>query len=173
MGPLSSIVRRQIGKHATIDMVNYVGDDEERFAELVEYAKSEEYHFAMMATWGITHICEEKAFLMKDHHSDLIPLLHKPFATKGVRRNVCRTYQYVEIPEEYEGELYDTCLKFILDPKEAIAVRAFSIGVCERIAKKHTALKPELSLAIESILEHASAGLKNRGLKTVRRLRTE
>ena len=44
------------------------------------------------------------------------------------------------------------------------------MSVCERIALKYPDLNQELQSAIESTLPHASVGVKNRGLKILRRI---
>jgi hypothetical protein len=54
-------------------------------------------------------------------------------------------------------------MHFMLDYNEAIAIRAFSMRICDRISLKYPELISELLYAIRSILPGASSGLKNRG----------
>jgi len=61
-------------------------------------------------------------------------------------------------------------MSYVLDPKEAIAIKAFSMTVCEQIALKYTDLIPELIDAIKSVVPTGSAGIKNRGMHTINRL---
>ena len=89
----------------------------------------------------------------------------------AIRRNIVRLYQFVEIPEDTEGELYDICIRFILNHNEAIAIRAFSMRVCERIALRHPMLIEELIAVIETTIPNGSSGLKNRARHTIEHLR--
>ncbi|MFT6111473.1 MAG: hypothetical protein ACJA19_000238 [Bacteroidia bacterium] len=88
----------------------------------------------------------------------------------AVRRNIVRIYQTCPIPEEIEGEIYELAMHFMLDYKEAIAIRSFSMRICDRISRKYPELISELLDAIRSILPGANSGLKNRGQNTIQDL---
>ena len=77
------------------------------------------------------------------------------------------------IPSTIEGKLFDVGIELIIDPKEPIAIKAYSMTVCERIANRYPELNPELKYAIEATLTHASAGagVKNRGQKILNRIK--
>jgi hypothetical protein len=67
--------------------------------------------------------------------------------------------------------LFDVGIELIIDPKEPIAIKAYSMTVCERIANQYPELNPELIYAIEAKLPHASAGVKNIGQKILNRIK--
>jgi hypothetical protein len=65
--------------------------------------------------------------------------------------------------------MIDTCFA-LLDPKEPIAVRAFSMTVLGNLAAQHPDLKKELRLVIESQLPYGSAGFVARAKKVLKQL---
>jgi hypothetical protein len=100
----------------------------------------------------------------------LVEKLLSPQTKAGWTRNILRFYQFAEIPERIEGELYQLCFEYITNPVNAIAIRAFSMTICTRIAQRYPELKAELYDAISMSLPNGSAGLKNRGEKMLKKL---
>jgi hypothetical protein len=85
-------------------------------------------------------------------------------------RNILRFYQFSDIPKKIEGELYQMCFDYITNPASAIALRAFSMTICTRIAQRYPELKAELYDAISMTLPNGSAGIRNRGEKMLKML---
>ena len=56
----------------------------------------------------------------------------------------------------------EICFKYIESPREAVAIKAFSLTVLGRLAKKYPEIVPEIKLIIEEQLPHQSAAFKNR-----------
>ena len=52
----------------------------------------------------------------------------------------CAFLQEIEIPKRYHGKIMDACFKYISVPGEAIAVKAFSLSVLEKLS----AIYPEI-----------------------------
>ena len=154
-------------KQSVNEIIDFVGDSPELFAELMEIFLNGSSRVSQMTSWALGHIGEQQPQLINHYHRELINELRDYTKHNAVRRNIVRIYQTCEIPEEFEGELYELALNFVLEPKEAIAVRAFSMRICERIAIRYPDLAPELIVSIKSILSNASSGLKNRGQHTV------
>jgi hypothetical protein len=80
----------------------------------------------------------------------------------AVKRNVVRLLQYVHIPKRLAGKVYSHCIDLIADPDEPIAVRAFSMTVAEKIARREPALMDELRLVVSQNMAGASAGIRVR-----------
>ena len=53
------------------------------------------------------------------------------------------------------------CLRYVSDPAETIAIRAFAMGVLRRIASSEPDLIPELLQSIEAVLPYSSDTLRN------------
>lgn len=100
----------------------------------------------------------------------LLEKLKSPQTKAGWTRNILRFYQFSDIPEKIEGELYQLCFEYITNPVNAIAIRAFSMTICTRIAQRYPELKAELYDAINMTLPNGSAGVRNRGQKMLKKL---
>lgn len=159
------------GHNKTInkEIVEYVGLSEERFQELLTCFFSNEMRLSHRASWALGDVSLKHPELFNKHHRKLINSLKVKQNHNAIRRNVVRTYQFAKIPEEYEAELYDICLNFVADIDEAIAVKAFSLRVCERVIEKYPEMANELLSIIEANIPIWSSGLKNRGNKFLKR----
>lgn len=155
------------GHNKTInnEIVAYIGNSEKRFEQLLDCFFSEEMRLSHRASWALGDVSLKYPTLFDKHHRKLINSLKVKQSHNAIRRNVVRTYQFAEIPEELEAELYDICLNFILDMEEKTAVKAFSLRVCERIIEKYPEMANELIEIIKANISIWSSGLKGRGNK--------
>ena len=88
----------------------------------------------------------------------------------AVKRNTVRLLQGVDLPEELMGRVVDICFKFLLDVKEPVAVRVFSMQVLYNICLKEPELADELRIVIEEFMPHGTAGFKSRGKRILKGL---
>ncbi len=155
------------GHNKTInnEIVAYIGNSEARFEKLLECFFSEEMRISHRSSWALGDVSLKYPQLFDKHHRALIDALKVKQNHNAIRRNVVRTYQFAEIPEEYEGELYDICFNFIADHDEQTAVKAFSLRVCERVIEKYPEMAGEMIALIKRNKTLWSSGLKNRGKK--------
>lgn len=167
---LAELVHRPVNKGNVDTIINYVGDDQTLFDELIQHFVYGTKRVTQLTGWAVGYLGEKHPNLLASHHRLLLDQFKNHQLHDGIRRNIVKIYQSCSIGEQLEGELYDECLANILNPKEAIAIRAFSMMACEQIAKQYPDLVPELIDAIESVLSTGSAGTKNRGMHTIRRL---
>jgi hypothetical protein len=77
----------------------------------------------------------------------------------------------MDVPEEYEGVLYDQCLKDLSNPKTATAIKVFGMTVAANIAQKYPEMHEELALSIEQQIPYSSVGYASRARKLLKRLR--
>lgn len=56
----------------------------------------------------------------------------------------------------------EICFKYLESPDEAVAIKAFSLTVPGRLAKKYPEIVPEIKLIIEEQLPYQSAAFKSR-----------
>ena len=59
----------------------------------------------------------------------------------------------------------EICFDYMASPKEAVAVKAFSLSVLGRLAKKYPEIIPEITLLIEQQINHQSAAFKSKAKK--------
>ena len=90
-----------------------------------------------------------------------IELLSTP-QTDAFHRNSYRYFQDVEIPEQYQGKLYQFSFAHMLNMSNAIAIRVFAMTTCFNIAKHYVELLPELQQAIQVVREDQSSAVQSR-----------
>ena len=152
-------------KQNTLAIVEYIGDDPERFDELMSIFFEGVYRSTQRAAWPMSVCAEKHPELLAPYLTKLVDQLPRSDAHTAVKRNVVRLLQYVDIPKRLAGRVYSHCLDLIADPGETIAVRAFSMTVAAKIAKGEPALLDELRLVISQNMAGASAGIRSRARK--------
>lgn len=165
-------LRNQILKEHTKEncecIVEWVGDSQPRFNELFHLFINDEYRVVQRAAWPLSFCVIKYPFLIKNKFSELIANLKKPDIHDAVKRNTVRLLQSIDIPEKHEGAIMDICFSYIEAPNEAVAVKAFSLSVLEKLAKKYPEIIPELKLVIEDQIPHQSAAFKGRAKKMLK-----
>jgi len=149
-------------KANTTAIVEYIGSDPDRFAELMKIFLAGEYRPTQRAAWPISVCAENNPQLIEPYLGKLIDLLPRNEIHNAVKRNILRLLQYVEIPIRFRGKVFSYCIDLIADPKEAIAVRSFALTVAGNAANGNTDLLKELRLAAEIHLKDATAAFRVR-----------
>jgi hypothetical protein len=146
-------------------IVNWVGSDKKKFNELFHLFLSGEYRVSQRSAWPLSYCVIAHPHFMEDNFEKLLGNLKKPNLHDSIKRNTVRLLQAVDIPEKHEGGVMEICFKYLESPKEAVAIKAFSLTVLEKLAKKYPAIVPEIKLIIEEYLPHQSAAFKSRAKK--------
>lgn len=149
-------------KRQTMKIVEYIGADASRFAELIGIFFEGEYRLTQRAAWVLNYCAERHPALVEPYLEKLVDLLAEKRVHNAARRNIARFLQYVEIPEELLGKAYSHCVDLFDDPNEPIAVRVFALTVATRIAKREPELINELQMIVKKHLPQASAGIRAR-----------
>ncbi len=83
-----------------------------------------------------------------------------------------RIVDFVEIPTTLEVEIMNFCFQYLENPKESIAVRAFSMKVLGKLYSKYPEIKEELKALVEMNLEqNPSSVILNCGNKILKNLK--
>ncbi|CAH0994165.1 hypothetical protein EMA8858_00272 [Emticicia aquatica] len=166
---LNNEILREYSRTNVENITNYIGADKERFAELMQIFLDGGYVKTQRSSWIVSECAKKNPSLITPYFKNFIDKLHEPNIHDSSRRNIVRIWQFVEIPEQFIGEIYDICFRYLAS-NEAIAVIAFSITVCYNISKKIPELKPELRLMIEDLLlkhQSGSPAIKSRAKKVL------
>lgn len=151
-----------------------IGDDEDLFKEMfTTVIDNHDLIVTKRGLWVLRTISDSKPYLFNPYFENLLDLVRTYPLEDSVLRNVIGIWQVVDIPEKYEGEVYDLCLGF-LQNDSAIAAKAFSLDVCYRIAIKYPELKPELKALAEDMLlkyQDSSPAIISRARRLIKRLR--
>lgn len=143
-------------------IVDYVGHDPEKFAELMKLFLGPVYRVTQRAAWPVSYCIERHPELAKPYFGRLIEQLERDDAHVAVRRNVLRLLQFVEIPKRYRGRVFDASYDLFADVSQPVAVRCFAMTVAANLAKNNEDLMNELRLIAESHPDAATAGFRAR-----------
>lgn len=165
---LREAILAEHSKRQALLIRDYIGTSQSLFDELMYYFFCDEYRLAQRAAWAVSHCIDQYPWLINSHLEKLVNYLSKENIHVAVKRNAVRILQNLDLPEELLGTLADVCFNFLANPKEAAAVRIFSMQILFNICKKEPDLASELKLIIEEFLPYATAGFKSRGKKILK-----
>lgn len=151
-------------------IVEWVGNDAARFNELFYLFLNDEYRVTQRAAWPMSNCAIAHPELMKKNMGKLITNLQKPNLHNSVKRNTVRLLQSAGIPLKYEGIVMHICFTYIEDPKEAVAVKAFSLTILGKLARKYPEIIPELKSLIEDQVSHQTPAFTGRAKKVLKEL---
>jgi hypothetical protein len=146
-------------------IVNWIGNNQQRFDELFQLFLSDEYRVVQRAAWPLSYAVILHPGLIKKHFNRLLVNLSRPGIHDAVKRNTMRLLQDISVPVKYHGLLMDTCFKYISTPGEAVAIKAFSLTVLEKLAKQYPEIIPEIKLLIAENYERETAAFRSRAKK--------
>jgi len=160
-------------KSLTLAIVEYVGDDKNRFKQLFDVFLNGNYHLSQRAAWALSYVSIKHPQLVKPYFSKLIEMLGEPGKHPAVKRNILRIFETIDIPEKYQAILIDECFKIISDPSQPAAIVAFAITTATNLCKPFPELSRELKLLLNELIifEHKPA-IKVRVKRAMKMLNT-
>lgn len=159
-------------KAVTMRIIAYIGDDTERFEELMNCFFSENNRLCQRAAWAVGYFGEKNSALITPYLERMLLNLNKP-SHDAIIRNTMRVFRELpEIPDDLLGLTADVCFRYVTTPSVAIAIRAFAMRVLEKVCRKVPELKEELQLTIEDLLQYeTSGGLISSGRDVLKKLK--
>jgi len=153
-------------------IANLVFQKPELFDELVQiYFKNEE-PVSMRAAWIVDTITEELPKLLLPWLETICRKLPQ-FGHDGLKRHSLRMLVRSPLPPAQIGPLTNICFKWLISPKESVAVKVYTMEILYRISQTEPDLKKELADSIEWRMEEETPGFRNRGLKILKKLHKE
>jgi hypothetical protein len=167
---LLTILQKERSKKTCIEVADYIGNDPERFAELIEIIIGKDMEMANRAAWVIPSIADKNIDkLIQPHLKTMIELLNQP-VHDAIKRNVVRMLQFTTIPKKLQGITLEYCFQLLNNPKEAVAIRVFAMTVLYNLTLQEPDLAHELYDCIEMHMENSLPAFKNRGGKILKAL---
>jgi hypothetical protein len=157
-------------KQITASIVTDIITNPHQVKELMDCFFADDWRLNQRAAWPVGIIGELHPEWMIPYMDQMIAILKRP-CHDAVVRNTVRLWQNMDIPETWQGDIFELCFGYITNPQTAIAIKAFSMTVCENISKNYPELKEELAVAIQDQMEFGSAGVRNRGQKILNKLK--
>lgn len=153
-------------------IARFIGKDAERFGVLMDILRNGTPELRQRAAWCMGLSCAEHPQLATPWLSDMLDLLDRP-VHDAVHRNIIRTLQVCELPEELHGRITEAMFTWIADASRPIAPRAFAITVALRLVKQYPELGPELRAILELVLrDDPGPAIRSRGRKALAFLRS-
>ncbi len=148
-------------------ITDYVGENPERFAELMKHLLGAVYRLSQRAAWPVSYCIERHPKLVTPYFNVLIKQLERDDSHVAVKRNVARLFQFVDIPKRYHGRVFEACYNLLADPAEPVAVRVFSMTVAAKLAENEPELLDELRLVAAKYPQAATAGFRSRARRVL------
>ena len=125
-------------------IIFWIGNDKKKFNQLFNLFLNGEYRVTQRAAWPLSYCAIAHPSFIKKNFEKLINNLAKPDLHNSIKRNTIRLLQQIEIPEKLEGAVMEICFNYVESPKEAVAVKAFSLTILSKLAKKSPEIIPEI-----------------------------
>lgn len=167
---LRETILAEHSKAQATKIINWVGNNQQRFDELFSLFLNDEYRVVQRAAWPISYCVIAHPALIKKHFKKLLTNLSKPGIHGAVKRNTIRLLQDITIPPKYHGEIMSLCFDYIQSPDEEIAVKSFSLSVLEKMMKQYPDIGSELKMIIEDRWEYETAAFRSRARKILKKL---
>jgi hypothetical protein len=167
---LQKLLLEEHSKRQTDRIVNYIGDDQMRFAELINLFFKGEYRITQRAAWPLSYCVRRHPELIRPYFKLLLDNLARKDIHIAVIRNTVRLLQDVSIPKRYHGRVMSICFEFIQSPKTPIAVKAFSLTILSKLSKAYPEIHGEMRLIIEEQWEHATPAFRSRAKRVLKEI---
>jgi len=164
---LQSALLKEHSKAQCDKIVRYIGNDKDRFAELMKLFFKGEYRVTQRAAWPMSYCVQQYPELIKPYFGQLAKKLETPGLHDSIPRNILRLLQYIDIPQKHQGRVMTACFDFIQSNDAAIAIKAFALTVLQNLSKKYPEILPELKTIIEERWEQETAAFRSRAKKLI------
>jgi hypothetical protein len=151
-------------------IVKWIGNDQKRFDELFKLFLNDEYRVAQRAAWPLSYCVIKYPGLIQKHFTKLIKNLQRPDVGDAVKRNTVRLLQSISIPEKHHGKVMNICFKYISDPQEKVAIKAFSLTILHNLCRQYPEIRQELKTIIEDRWDYETVAFRTRAKKILSRL---
>jgi len=165
---LLKLLRAEHSKRQCDRIVAYIGDDKDRFAQLIELFFRGEYRITQRAAWPLSYCVRRHPELITPYYRQLLDNLGRKDIHFAVARNTVRLLQDVSIPKRWHGRVMSVCFELVEDPATPIAVKAFALSILSNLSNDYPEIRGELKTLIESQWEQATPAFRSRARKILK-----
>lgn len=162
-----------LSEHSKVNctrIIRWIGDDQQRFDQLVELFLHDESLVVQRAAWPLGYVAIAHPRLIKKHLGKILKNLQKPGLHDAVKRNTVRLLQDIDIPEKFHGEVMNICFDYVSSPVEKPAIKAFSLSVLQKLAQQYPEIRQELKTIIEDRWDYEAAAFRSRAKRILKGL---
>lgn len=155
-------------KETLAEITSYIGDEPDRFAELIDLVLHGERTVSQYASWLVSPCIDLHPFLIRPHLQELIENLSRPNLSDWVIRSTIKALMKTDdLSEEHQGLALQHCFDYLLNPKMAVSIHVYAMQTAFNISQNEPDLLNELKMVIEERLPYGTAAYKSRGKKIV------
>ncbi|MAT53353.1 MAG: hypothetical protein CMN32_02650 [Saprospirales bacterium] len=167
---LAEVLAKRCDKPTCLAIRDWIGNDADRFSELVGIMLSGDKVLSSYAAWAFSHVVEERPWLINPHLETLIANLDEPGNTDSVIRSTVKALANVDLPEQVQGLALQKCFDLLMDPAVPVAIRVHAMQTVFNISKNEPDLLRELKAVLEEGMETGSAGYRARGKRLLKEI---
>lgn len=151
-------------------LAEHIGEDELRFASLMELVLYGAPRPAELSSWVMNTVCEAHPSHGKRWVAKMLDRLDLP-GHEGIHRNIIRSLQFCVLPKKLHGRVFSKMSELIPDRHHTIGQRAFAITVAMRMVLTYPELTNEMRDILETVL-HPDPGpaIRSRATKSLKQL---
>ena len=136
---LNQLLLSKHNKSTTQQVINWVGNNQKKFDELMTIVCGSDTILAQRAAWAMSYIVVEQPLLIQAHILKLLKHIQGK-VHPALKRNTFRFLKEIELPEKFYSPTIDACFAIASNPKEPIAVICFALQTLVKITKKYCKL---------------------------------
>lgn len=148
---IKATLEQSQSKSNTIKIIEYIGDNPTRFKELIVLFLGKDKVPIQRSAWPLSYVGIQNPQLIKPYFGKFIKILNEEGNHSAVNRNLLKIMEEVEIPQKYQSQLFDSCIKIITNPNNPIACIAFAITVAAKICKPYKELSNEFIIVLKHL----------------------
>lgn len=161
-----------LGIRNKTDLKNFIvqiKNENYHFEELIELFLSDNLRVCQSASWPMGVLAAEYPDKIIPYLDQILNHLEKA-PHDAYTRNTFRFLQFMDVPQAYQGKVYDKCFEALIDTNSPTAIKAFALTTLTNIAIAIPELKDELIAAIEEQVPYGTKGFQARAKKEIKRL---
>ena len=129
------------------EMIAYMESHPGDFTEIIKLAIADKQPYSWRASWLLWSCMDKNDKRLRSNIKKIIDIL--PKRKDNQQRELLMILQRMELNDEYEGQLFDTCTKIWEQTGKNASLRYNAFKTLVAIAKKH----PDLSREIKTLTE--------------------
>jgi len=151
------------------EMISFMDTHPEVFEEAIQLAISDKQHYSWRAAWLLWSAMEENDKRIQKYIGKIVDAIKTK--DDGHQRELLKILYQMELKEEYETILFDTCIDVWKQIDKNPSVRFNALKFIIKIAKKHPELSQEITfLTQDQYLESLSPAAKKSISRMVKEL---
>lgn len=134
------------------EMIAYMESHPKDFAEAIQLAIADKQPYSWRASWLLWSCMRKNDKRVSKYLKQIIDVL--PERKDNQQRELLMIIQRMELSDEYEGQLFDSCVEIWKQIGKNQSLRCNAFKILVTISKKHPSLIREINMLRESYYTH-------------------